>query len=445
MLKDNSKSPVVPHLLPMIMLGILFFIFGLVSWVNSILIPYFKVACELTHTQSYFVALAFYIAYLVMSIPAAKLIGHIGSKKGIITGLWLMAVGTLLFVPAAYTRAYPIFLTGLFTIGTGLSILQTVANPYVTILGPIESAARRISIMGLCNKVAGILAPLLFAAIILRNSDTILFETLKSGNLSVIDKEPLLNELIQRVITPYTVLSVFLFLFGCLVHFIRLPELGNEKEEKGSIPSENGHRSIGSFPSLVLGVFAVFFHVAEKVISIAPIMSYAASMGFNLHEAKIFPSLTLTCALLGYFLGILLIPRFASQQQLFRLCTIGGLILSLCVLFIPGSIEIYGHDTSLSILCLSLMGVCNALIYAGIWPLAIHDLGKWTNLGSSFMVMALCGNAFMPVIYGLIADNYGLRIGYVVLIPCFLYLIFYAFYGYKLNHWSELWKLKKDK
>lgn len=172
--------------------------------------------------------------------------------------------------------------------------------------------------------------------------------------------------------------------------------------------------------------------MAAQVISIDTIISYAESMGFNLHEAKIFPSITLSCALVGYFIGILLIPRFASQQRMFRICTVGGLILSVCVLVIPGEVQMYGHATSLSIWCLSLMGVCNALIYAGIWPLAIHDLGRWTNLGSSFMVMALCGNAFMPVIYGLIADHYGLRIGYIVLIPCFLYLIFYAFYGYKI-------------
>ena len=404
MFKGNVQQKPSSNLLPMLMLGTLFFIFGLVSWVNSILIPYFKVACELTHTQSYLVALAFYIAYLVMSIPAAKLIGRIGPKRGIIAGLWLMAAGTVLFVPAACTRAYPVFLTGLFTIGTGLSILQTVANPYVTILGPIESAARRISIMGLCNKIAGIIAPLLFAAVILKSTDTELFEVLKSNSVAGAEKDLLLDELIRRVIVP-----------------------------------------IGSYPYLILGVFAIFFHVAAQVISIDTIISYAESMGFNLHEAKIFPSITLSCALVGYFIGILLIPRFASQQRMFRICTVGGLVLSVCVLVIPGEVQMYGHATSLSIWCLSLMGVCNALIYAGIWPLAIHDLGRWTNLGSSFMVMALCGNAFMPVIYGLIADHYGLRIGYIVLIPCFLYLIFYAFYGYKINHWSELWKLKKDK
>ena len=390
---DNVQSRQPSNLIPMIMLGMLFFIFGLVSWVNSILIPYFKVSCELTHTQSYLVALAFYIAYLVMSIPAARLIGWVGSRRGIMIGLWLMSAGTLMFVPAAYTRAYSIFLTGLFTIGTGLSILQTVANPYVTILGPIESAARRISIMGLCNKIAGILAPLLFAAVILKSTDNELFEVLKNNSVTGVEKDILLDGLIRRVIVPYSVLALFLFLFGCAIYFIRLPELGNNQQEDIAHASKD-RKSIGSYPYLIMGVFAIFFHVAAQVISIDTIISYAESMGFNLQEAKI---------------------------------------------------QMSGHTTSLSIWCLSLMGVCNALIYAGIWPLAIHDLGRWTNLGSSFMVMALCGNAFMPVIYGLIADHHGLRSGYIVLIPCFLYLIFYAFYGYKINHWSELWKLKKDK
>ena len=243
MFKGNVQQKPSSNLLPMLMLGTLFFIFGLVSWVNSILIPYFKVACELTHTQSYLVALAFYIAYLVMSIPAAKLIGRIGPKRGIIAGLWLMAAGTVLFVPAACTRAYPVFLTGLFTIGTGLSILQTVANPYVTILGPIESAARRISIMGLCNKIAGIIAPLLFAAVILKSTDSELFEVLKSNSVAGAEKDLLLDELIRRVIVPYSILSLFLFLFGCAIHFIRLPDLSNEQEK--STYSSGDHKSIG--------------------------------------------------------------------------------------------------------------------------------------------------------------------------------------------------------
>lgn len=445
MTKETIQPAKQSSFIPMLTLGALFFIFGLVSWVNVILIPYFKVACELTHTQSYLVALAFYIAYLVMSIPASKLLNKVGYKSGIMIGLWFMVLGTLLFIPAAYTRTYGVFLAGLFIIGTGLSILQTAANPYVTIIGPIETAARRMSIMGLCNKIAGIIAPLLFAAVILKSSDSELFDLIKANAIESTEKSLLLDELIRRVIVPYSVLSAFLFLFGCAIRLIKLPELSTSQEEGDESNTPADRKSVLSYPYLILGVIAIFFHVAAQVISIDTVISYAEMMGLNLNEAKIFPSITLSCALCEYFLGIVLIPKVFSQKTILQIVTTLGLILSLYVLFLSGQVRIGGMDTDISIWFLCLMGVPNALIYAGIWPLAIHDLGKWTNRGASLMVMALCGNAFMPVIYGLIADSYGLRLGYVVLIPCFLYLIFYAYYGHKIQNWSDLWKQNKVK
>lgn len=445
MAKENTSVNPLSYLVAMLILGTLFFLFGLVSWVNSILIPYFKVACELTHTQSYFVALAFYIAYLVMSVPASRLINRIGYKRSIVAGLWCMGTGTLLFVPAAYLRTYGVFLTGLFTIGTGLAILQTVANPYVTMIGPIESAARRISIMGLCNKIAGIIAPLLFAAVILKASDTELFECLKNNSLQADEKAFVLDELIRRVMVPYAVLSLFLFLLSWLVHFVKLPEFTHSQKDVSIAAGTLDRKSAGAYPYLILGAFAIFFHVAAQVISIDTVISYAGSMGLDLNEARIFPSITLGCALLGYGLGIFLIPKVISQKSMFQICTVAGLLLSLCVVIVPGKIHVLGYTTDLSIWFLCLMGISNALIYAGIWPLAIHDLGKWTSTGASLMVMALCGNAFMPVVYGLLADRCGVRFAYVVLVPCFLYLIFYAFYGYKINYWSDLWRMKKRK
>jgi len=440
MTREENKTGQVGYLVPMLTLGMLFFIFGLVSWVNAILIPYFKVACELTHTQSYLVALAFYIAYLVMSIPASKLLNKVGYKRGISIGLWFMAAGTLLFVPAAYSRTYGIFLTGLFTIGTGLSILQTAANPYVVIIGPIESAAQRISIVGLCNKIAGIIAPLLFAAVILKASDSTLFEMIKTNAITGTEKNAMLDELIRRVIVPYSILSLFLFSFGCVIRFIKLPDIRTENKEEQTGNSDR--KSILQYPYLIMGAIAIFFHVAAQIISIDTIISYAEMMGLDLNEAKIFPSITLSCALVGYSLGIILIPRFASQKTILKICTTAGLILSICVLIISGQTHIFGMNTDASIWFLCLMGIPNALIYAGIWPLAIHDLGRWTSRGSSLMVMALCGNAFMPVIYGMIADTHGLRIAYIVLIPCFLYLMFYAYFGHTIENWSDLWTRK---
>src|SRR5688500_13381204 len=179
-------------------IGLLFFIFGFVSWVNAILIPYFKIACELTNFQSYLVAFAFYISYFAMSVLSAYLLNRIGFKKGMMVGFWVMALGAFIFVPAALSRTYEIFLLGLFTIGTGLAVLQTAANPYITVLGPKESAAQRISIMGIFNKGAGILAPILFAAVILKATDTDLFAPLPA--MTEAARAGALGALIRRAI-----------------------------------------------------------------------------------------------------------------------------------------------------------------------------------------------------------------------------------------------------
>lgn len=428
--QKQFKVPIVPLLI----IGSLFFIFGFVSWVNAILIPYFKIACELSHIQAYLVTLSFYIAYLVMAIPASWLLNRYGFKKGMMIGLWCMSLGTLFFVPAALTRTYGIFLTGLFAIGTGLSILQTAANPYVTVIGPIDSAAKRISIMGLCNKFAGIISPLIFAAVILKSTDSELFAQLNNGVLIGVAREAALDELIRRVIFPYTVLSLFLFLFGILIKKSSLPEIEPEKQNNSETPAES-RSSVLQYPYLVLGVLAIFFHVGSQVIAIDTIIGYAQFMGMDLIEAKAFPSYTMTCTLIGYFIGVLLIPRVLSQRTALQICTVLGMLFSLCVLLLDFNVDILDHQSNVSIWFLCLMGLPNALIYAGIWPLAIHGLGKFTNLGSSMMVMALCGNAFLPIIYGYFADQLGVRMAYWILIPCFLYLIFFSFKGYKIEKW----------
>ena len=417
----------------------MFFIFGFVSWVNSILIPYFRIACELTHFESYFVAFAFYIAYFVMAIPSGILLKKVGFKRGIMYGFMLTALGAFLFVPAALVRQFEIFLIGLFSIGTGLAILQTAANPYVTIIGPIESAARRISIMGICNKFAGIISPLIFAALILKADDSELFSLIESGTLDAITKSAMLDELIQRVIVPYAILGGLLVLAGIGIRYSILPEI-NTDEQNATDEKENGHnskKSIFDFPYLILGALAIFFHVGTQVIAIDTIITYANSMGIDLLEAKVFPSYTLACTMIGYVLGILIIPKYVSQTKALIICTILGLLLSFGVVFADFNVTLFGHQANISIFLLCALGFPNALIYAGIWPLSIHGLGKFTKTGSSLLIMGLCGNAILPLIYGYFAEVYDLRIGYWILIPCFLYLIFFATKGHKINSWKR--------
>lgn len=417
----------------------MFFIFGFVSWVNSILIPYFRIACELTHFESYFVAFAFYIAYFVMAIPSGIPLKKVGFKRGIMYGFMLTALGAFLFVPAALVRQFEIFLIGLFSIGTGLAILQTAANPYVTIIGPIESAARRISIMGICNKFAGIISPLIFAALILKADDSELFSLIESGTLDAITKSAMLDELIQRVIVPYAILGGLLVLAGIGIRYSILPEI-NTDEQNATDEKENGHnskKSIFDFPYLILGALAIFFHVGTQVIAIDTIINYANSMGIDLLEAKVFPSYTLACTMIGYILGILIIPKYVSQTKALIICTVLGLLLSFGVVFADFNVTLFGHQANISIFLLCALGFPNALIYAGIWPLSIHGLGKFTKTGSSLLIMGLCGNAILPLIYGYFAEVYDLRIGYWILIPCFLYLIFFATKGHKINSWKR--------
>jgi FHS family L-fucose permease-like MFS transporter len=418
-----------------VIIGVLFFIFGFVSWVNSILIPYFKIACELSNFQSYLVAFAFYISYFVMSVPASYLLKKIGFKKGIMMGFWIMATGAFIFIPAAYTRTYEVFLLGLFTLGTGLSVLQSAANPYITVLGPKESAAQRFSIMGICNKGAGILAPLVFAAVVLKATDTNLFREL--GNLEAGAKAKVLDELIQRVVIPYLVVGIVLFLLGLVVRYSPLPEIDTEHETVELSTANADKKNIFQFPHLVLGAIGIFLHVGTQVISIDTIIGYAGSMHLDLMEAKVFPSYTLAATICGYLIGIACIPKLFTQLDALRFCTILGVVLTLLIQFASGQVNVLGHASDMSIWFVVLLGFANSLVWAGIWPLALDGLGRFTKLGASVMIMGLCGNAILPLVYGLFADIYSMRSAYWVLLPCYVYLVFYAFYGYRINRWKR--------
>lgn len=414
--------------------AVMFFIFGFVSWINAILIPYFKIGCELTNFQAYLVAFAFYISYFLISVPASFLLQKVGFKKGIMLGFWIMSIGAFIFIPAAYSRTYYIFLLGLFTLGAGLAILQTAANPYITILGPKERAAQRISIMGICNKAAGILAPLIFAAVVLKATDSDLFQNLAS--MSEADKATALDELIQRVVMPYLIVGIVLFLLGLGIRFSPLPEIDTDGDKEESTDNQTAKTSIFQFPHLILGAVAIFMHVGTQVIAIDTIIGYAGSMNIQLMEAKVFPSYTLAATICGYLLGIVLMPKIISQVNALRFCTVLGLVLTLLVIFTKGEVQFLGLTADVSIWFLVLMGLANSLIWAGIWPLALDGLGKFTKLGSSILIMMLCGNAIMPLVYGHFADMYDVKSAYWVLFPGYLYLVFYAIKGHQFRTWK---------
>ncbi len=411
------------NIMPIILLGILFFIFGFVTWLNGTLIPYLKIACELNTQQSLLVAFAFYISYFVMALPSSWVLQKTGFKKGMMLGLLVMAVGALLFIPAANSRTYNMFLLGLFVIGTGLSILQTASNPYITIVGPIESAAKRISIMGICNKVAGVLAPIILGSIILADADTL------TNELKTLDSVQLtarLDELAQRVIAPYTFMACALVVLALFVRFSPLPEIEASEEETNSNGGET-KTSVFQFPNLVLGAIGIFVYVGAEVIAGDTIGLYGQSQGIALSEAKNFTSYTLIAMVAGYIIGILFIPKMISQNKALSVSAITGILFSALVIFTSGYT---------SVLFIALLGFANALMWPAIWPLAIDGLGKFTKTGSALLIMGIAGGATLPLLYGKLADSsLGHQWAYIILFPCYLFILWYALRGHKIKSW----------
>jgi FHS family L-fucose permease-like MFS transporter len=402
-----------------VIIGSLFFIFGFVTWLNSVLIPYLKISCELTNFEAYLVAFAFYISYLVMAIPSAWVLKATGFKKGMSAGLLVMGVGALLFVPAALTRTYGLFLLGLFVQGTGLAVLQTAANPYITILGPRESAAKRISIMGICNKVAGALAPVALGAVALKDADALVK---RLGSLGAAAKAAELDALAARVVTPYLLMLAVLVVLAVLIYFSSLPEIDTDHEDEAVAAANTNKTSIFHFPHLILGALAMFFYVGVEVIAGDTIISYGASQGIALATAKFFTTCTLVAMIVGYGVGIVAIPRFISQEKALQVSAVTG------VLFALGALFTHGYT---SVLFISLLGLANSLIFPAIWPLAIEGLGRFTKMGSSLLIMAIAGGAVLPPLYGLLADHSSPQRAYWLVIPCYLFLLFYGAVGHK--------------
>jgi len=411
--KINSKY--------LFIIGLLFFVFGFVTWLGSVLIPYLKITCQLNNIAAYLVAFSFYISYLLLALPSAALLKKTGFKNGMAIGLLLIALGTFLFIPAAKTRMFSLFLVGQFIQGSGLAILQTAANPYVVMLGPRKSAAKRISIMGICNGIAGIIAPIILGAILLNDADQ---TNLNQYAADLEKKSIVLQQIADKVIAPYAFMTILLLLIAIFIYRSGLPEIDPEKEEEDRpVKNDLNKTSIFQFPHLMMGVFALFLYVGVEVIAGDSIILYGASQGIALSTAKFFTSFTLSGMLIGYLIGIIAIPRFLSQEKALQLSAILGIIFCLLALATNGK-------TSLTFI--ALLGLANALIYPSIWPLALNGLGSFTKIGSSLLIMAIGGGAILPLIYGRIADHFSPHQAYWMVIPCYLVILFYAVRGHKL-------------
>lgn len=408
------------YIVSITIIGVLFFIFGFVTWLNGTLIPFLKLACDLqSDAQALLVTFAFYMAYFFLAIPSSMILNKTGFKKGMSLGLLVMAVGALLFVPAAAQRSFGLFLTGLFVQGMGLSLLQTASNPYIAIIGPIESAAKRISIMGICNKVAGALSPVILSAVVLADANVIENKINAAADIAV--RTQLLEELAGRVVTPYLIMAGVLVLLALMIWFSSLPEI--EAEGSSDNDSKTLRTSVFQYPHLLLGVLCIFVYVGAEVMAGDVIGPYGKSLGLSLDETKNFTSYTLWSMVVGYIIGIVTIPKYLKQETALKLSAIVG------ILFTIGAFITTGYT---SILFIALLGLSNSLMWPAIFPMAIDGLGKFTKIGSALLIMGIAGGAILPQVYGLLSQTMSTQTAFfAVVTPCYLYILYYAQKGYR--------------
>jgi MFS transporter, FHS family, L-fucose permease len=435
----RAKPQNTSTLVPMIIIGTLCFVFGFVTWLNGSLIPFLKIVCDLNEFQALFVTFAFYIAYTLMALPASLVLREIGFKKGMVTGLGVMALGALLFIPAAKSSTYILFLTALFVLGAGLTMLQTASNPYIVCIGPRESAAMRISIMGLINKSAGVIVPLLFTAWILTGMDQFSADALAALDANA--RAERLADLSSRLVTPYLVMAVVLIALMAFVHFSPLAEL-NLNDEKAE--TQNNTFGILQFPQLILGTLALFLYVGVEVIAGDTIGLYGRHLGVQNFGSL--TSYTMGFMVAGYIVGVTCIPKYLSQANALVLSALSGLVFVSGVLFSSSADSSISHMLLAwagvpvvpnSVFFLALLGFANALVWPAIWPLALEGLGKFTSTGSALLIMAIAGGALLPLIYGQIAHATGnSQMAYWVMLPCYAFILFYALKGHKLKSWK---------
>ena len=410
------------HLGPMLIIGVLFFIFGFVTWLNGPLITFVKLAFQVSDVSAFLVPFAFYLSYFCLALPASVVLRRTGMKKGMALGLFVMAIGAAMFGQFVVARVFPGALTGLFVIGAGLALLQTASNPYISILGPIDSAAQRIAFMGICNKLAGALAPLVFGALVLSGIDDIDQQVKAAPDPAT--RDALLNAFAAKVHVPYLVMAGLLVVLAIWVVRSSLPEV---KPAGANSESGIGHRdgSIFSFPHLWLGVLCLFLYVGVEVMAGDAIGTYGAGFHLPLGQTRFFTTFTLGAMLLGYLAGLALIPRFVSQQRYLALSAVLGVLLA---------VGAYATGGYVSVGLVAALGFANAMMWPAIFPLAIKGLGRHTEAGSALLIMGIAGGAIVPQLFVHLKQHIDFQLAFVVLmVPCYLYILYYGLAGHRVG------------
>ena len=401
--------------------GALFFIFGFVTWLNGPLIQFAKLAFNVSDSLAFLIPFAFYISYFCLALPSSSILRRTGMKKGMALGLFAMAVGAVVFGQYTTGRVFTGAVIGIFVIGAGLAILQTASNPYISILGPIEGAARRIAIMGICNKLAGMLAPIVIGSLVMHGMGDL------SARVEAADfatRERLLDEFAARIHDPYMLMAGLLALLAVGILFSPLPELRPEEANREA-GGGDGRTSIFSYPHVWLGALCIFVYVGVEVMAGDAIGTYGAGFGLPPDQTKFFTSFTLGAMLLGYVAGLALIPRFVSQERWLAVSAMLGVALAV------GAFATHGI---VSVAFVAALGFANAMMWPAIFPLAIQGLGRFTEQGSALLVMGISGGALIPQLFVHLKESLDFQLVFLLLmVPCYLYILYFAARGHRVG------------
>lgn len=393
-------------LIPLAFIGIMFFAIGFALGINSLLVPVLQSSLEISNAASYLIIAATFIPFLIFGYPAGLTIKAIGYKKTMSLSFFIFAVAFYLFILSANGGSFTLFLLASFVSGAANAYLQASVNPYITILGPLESAAKRISIMGICNKLAWPIPSIFIVWLIGKDVSSIGISDLES---------------------PFMIIILAFVILGIMAFFAPLPEVKAEGEDAspdesadGSCPS--GKTSVFQFPHLLLGCVALFLYVGVETVSLGTLVDYANSLG--LPNAANYAWIAPIGIVVGYICGIIFIPRYINQATALKICSVIAILGSILVVITPSDISIY---------FVSLMALGCSLMWPALWPLAIADLGRFTKSGSSLLIMAMFGGAVIPTVYGWLKDSYSAQQAYWLCLPCFLFILYYGMYGCKIR------------
>jgi glucose/galactose transporter len=405
---------------PMLVIGLLFFIFGFVTWLNGPLIQFVELAFDLNTVNAFLVLMVFYLSYFFFALPASWLLRRTGMKKGMAVGLLVMAAGALAFGEFAVRRWYPGALSGLFVIGAGVALLQTAANPYISILGPIDSAAQRIAFMGICNKVAGILAPLVIGALVMHGLGDL---KTQMHSVDAAGRAALLDAFAARIHLPYVAMAVVLAALGFWIARSPLPEIRAADVNRDDDETRGGAKGLSAHPHLWLGVLCLFLYVGVEVMAGDAIGTYGHGFGLPADETKFFTSFTLAAMLAGYLAGLVAIPRFVSQARYLALSATLGAALAIGAFLTQGYV---------SVGFVAALGFANAMMWPAIFPLAIAGLGRLTETGSALLIMGIAGGAIVPQLFALLRERWDFQLVFVaIMLPSYLYILYYALRGHR--------------